>query len=166
MPDWSPNNYLLRVQAITGGSTEVLEEQIALRRSSKLFLSTDKPIYQPGQLIHVRALSLRRPDLKPITGEDVEFKIFDGKDNLIFKERKQTSKYGLCAVDCQLASEVNEGQYRIECKVNDTTSTRTVKVEKYVLPKFKLEIVLDKPFYAPRKTSAAASPPIISSANQ
>ncbi len=151
MPDWSPDNYLLRLSASTSGATEVLEEQIALRRSSKLFLSTDKPIYQPGHLIHVRALSLRRPDLKPIAGEDVEFKIFDGKDNLVFKERKQTSKFGLCAMDYQLASEVNEGSYRIECVVNDTTSTRNVKVEKYVLPKFKVEIALDKPYYAPEE---------------
>jgi hypothetical protein len=37
----------------------------------------------------------------------------------------------------------------LRCTIGDTVSERTVKVEKYVLPKFKLELALQKPFYKP-----------------
>ncbi|HTN73736.1 MAG TPA: MG2 domain-containing protein, partial [Pirellulaceae bacterium] len=149
LPNWEPGNYLLRVSAETPDGTRVLEESVQLRRSTKLYLTTDKPIYQPGQLIHMRALALRRPDLKPAQNESVEFKLFDSKNNAIFKRRIETSKFGLAATDCQLATEINTGDYRVECVINDTTSVRTIKVEKYVLPKFKLNVTLDRPFYAP-----------------
>ena len=34
-------------------------------------LVTDKPLYQPGQLMHLRALALQSFDLKPVAGAKV-----------------------------------------------------------------------------------------------
>jgi hypothetical protein len=39
--------------------------------------------------------------------------------------------------------------YNVECRIGDTSTLHTVKVEKYVLPKFNIGITLDKSFYAP-----------------
>jgi len=149
LPDWDDGRYELRVTAQPKRAKEILTQSIQLRREWRLMVSTDKPVYQPGQTIRLRSLGLKKPDLKPLAGHEVTFTITDPKGNIIFKQRDVTSKFGISSADCPLATEIIEGDYTIECTVGQTTSDRTVTVEKYVLPKFKVGITLDKPFYAP-----------------
>src|SRR5262249_45714844 len=68
---------------------------------------------------------------------------------VIFKEKQTTSKFGISSVDCPLASEILEGTYTIRCQMGDTTSSLAVEVKKYVLPKFKVDVVAERPFYQP-----------------
>ncbi|MHC4405952.1 MAG: MG2 domain-containing protein, partial [Planctomycetota bacterium] len=149
IPDWADGRYELRVRAWPGGSDEVLRRPIQLKREWRLMLSTDKPVYQPGQTIHLRSLALKKPDLKPVTAQQVTFSITDPKGNVIFRATELTSKYGIASANCPLATEILEGEYTVECRTGESTSERSVTVEKYVLPKFKVGLSLDKPFYAP-----------------
>ncbi len=149
LPDWEDGRYELRVVAQAHRTPEALTRTIHLRRDWRLMVSTDKPVYQPGQTIHIRALALQRPDLRPLAGNAVVFTVTDPKGNVIFKQTDATSRFGITSADCPLAREVIEGDYRIQCVVGSTTSEVTVRVEKYVLPKFKVDLTLDKSFYAP-----------------
>src|SRR5262249_4749132 len=90
LPDWEDGSYELRVAAQKGWTHEVITQTVQLRRSWKLMLSTDKPVYQPGQTIHLRSLALHRPDLKPVAGHAVTFSITDPKGNVIFKKQDVT----------------------------------------------------------------------------
>ncbi len=149
LPEWEDGTYDLRVVARPEGKRETFTQQLRITRQWKLMLSSDKPIYKPGQTIHLRSLALRKPDLKPVAGESVVFRVSDPKGNVIFKHEATGSRFGIASVDCVLASELIEGPYNIQCSIGDTTSEKTVKVDKYVLPKFQLAITLDKPFYQP-----------------
>ncbi|MBL8794768.1 MAG: hypothetical protein JNM56_12745, partial [Planctomycetia bacterium] len=150
LPDWPDGDYRLRVTASTSWNTsEELSERITLKRSWKLMLTADKPVYQPGQQMHVRSLALRRPDLKPVASREVTFSITDPKGNVIFKRKDLTSKFGIAAIDCPLATEIIEGPYTIACRVGDTESKQTVEVKKYVLPKFKVDVTPDQRYYQP-----------------
>src|SRR5262249_58651127 len=117
--------------------------------------SADTPVYQPGQTIDVRSLALRRPDLRPAAGEDATFTVTDPKGNVVFKQKSQTSDYGIASADCPLADEIIEGQYGICCTVGDTPSRLAVEVKKYVLPKFKVRLALDGPYYTPGQKATA-----------
>jgi alpha-2-macroglobulin-like protein len=152
LPDWEDGSYELRVTARQGWTNEVITQTVQLHRSWKLMLSSDKPVYQPGQTIHLRSLALHRPDLKPVAGHAVTFSITDPKGNVIFKRQDVTSKFGIAACDCPLAAEIIEGAYAVQCQVGDTESKQTVDVQKYVLPKFKIAVELDQPFYQPGQT--------------
>ena len=112
-----------------------------LKRSWQLMLTSDKPVYQPGQVIRLRSLALARPELKPVAGHAVAYAIRDPKGNVIFRKRDVTSRFGIASADCPLADEIAEGAYQVECQVGDTMSTATVEVKKYALPKFKIEHV-------------------------
>jgi alpha-2-macroglobulin-like protein len=149
LPDWDNGDYEFCVVARPPGDTETVTEKVRLRRSWKVMLSTDKPVYQPGQEIHVRSLALRQADLKPITGREVTYTVTDAKGNVIFKRKDVTSAYGIAACDCLLADEILEGAYTVRCLLGDTESRQTVDVKKYVLPKFKVAVEVDKPFYEP-----------------
>jgi hypothetical protein len=150
LPDWADGSYQLRVVADLGdGDTEMVQRTVRLQRSWKLMLTSDKPVYQPGQTIRLRALALHRPQLKPVAGRDVTFAITDPKGNVIFKRQDVTSTYGIASAECPLAGEILEGPYAIACHVGDTESKLTVDVQKYVLPKFKVGVELDQPYYQP-----------------
>jgi hypothetical protein len=149
LPDWPRGDYQLEVVARPGGNVEKVVHDVQLKREWKLLLSSDKPVYKPGQVIHLRSLALRKPDLKPVAGSDVTFTVTDPKGNIVYRQHDVTSKFGLAATDFQLASEVNEGTYEIECVVGDTTSRRSVEVQRYVLPKFRVTVILDESYYAP-----------------
>ncbi len=112
LPDWPEGKYELRVVAGTGDG-EAIERQVELKRAWQLMLSTDKPVYQPGQVLHLRTLALRRPDLKPVAGEELLFTITDPAGNVIFKQRDLTSRFGLASADCQFAGEIIEGGYQV-----------------------------------------------------
>ncbi|MCO6456978.1 MAG: hypothetical protein J5I93_16890 [Pirellulaceae bacterium] len=152
LPDWEEGNYQLRLIAAPNGTQEQLQRSIRLRRDWKLMLTTDKPVYQPGQTIHIRALALRQPDLLPIDEQPVQFEVLDPRGNVIVRRQQSSSRFGISHTDCLLGNEILEGPYQVVCRIGQTTSERTVKVEKYVLPKFKLQAQLDKPFYLPGET--------------
>jgi len=149
LPD---GDYRLEVAAETDEGTTEVAKSVRLERSYRVFVSTDKPLYQPGQRIHIRALSLASADLRPAAGQETSIEVKDGQGNKVFKRTLPASDYGLASVDVQLADEVNTGDYTIGVTTGDATSERTVRVERYVLPKFKVELSTAAGYYAPGDT--------------
>ncbi|MFL5341946.1 MAG: MG2 domain-containing protein [Gemmataceae bacterium] len=147
LPDWADGQYVLSVTASSPKQPEVLSRTVTFRRSSKVMLTTDKPEYQPGQTIHVRSLTMRKPDLQPAAGVEALFTITDPKGNMIFRKTMRTSAYGIAAVDCELADELIEGAYTVTCRVGDSDSSATVQVHHYVLPRIKLTVTTERPWY-------------------
>lgn len=147
LPEWADGEYRLKVVAHTPGSPERIEHPIKLRRSARVILATDKPVYRPGQMIRMRTIALRSHDSRPISNQPAVLSITDPKGNVVFKRTGQASKFGIFAADCELADEVNEGAYRIVSRVGDTESSLTVDVHRYVLPKFKIDVAFDKPYF-------------------
>src|SRR5262249_49828628 len=86
MPAIPPGTYAMLVTTRSDRGEEKLEHQVKVKAESKVLLVTDKPLYQPGQLIHIRALTLRPFDLKPVANEELVFEVEDGKGNKVFKK--------------------------------------------------------------------------------
>ncbi len=149
LPDWADGSYPIRVVAQTPGEPESFRQIVHLKRSVKLMLTTDKPIYQPGQTIHIRDLTLRRPDLKPAVDAEAVFTISDPRGTVIFRKAQRTSRFGIASADCELAEEIIEGAYKIHARVGDTESSLSVDVRKYVLPKIRLTMTTDQAWYRP-----------------
>jgi hypothetical protein len=129
--------------------TDTVERPVTVERDFRILLTTDKPIYQPGQVIHVRSLALSTFDLVPAVSHELEITIADGKGNKVFRKKLTTNEFGVSFVDFQLASEVNAGAYKITANLGNTSSEKTVTVEHYVLPKFEVSLETDKTFYLP-----------------
>ncbi len=121
-----PQQTLVIVTRSSLGS-DALERPVTIQRDYRVLLSTDKPIYQPGQVIHLRALALSAFDLTPAAGQAVEVTIADGKGNKVFRHALTTSDFGAAWTDFQLASEVNTGAYKISAVMGNTSSEKTVQ---------------------------------------
>lgn len=152
MPGLEAGQYDLEIVTRSALGEETLQRQIRLKADAKVLLVSDKPIYQPGQLMHLRALTLRSFDQKPVGDKDILFEVEDSKGNKVFKRTFKTNEFGIASVDFQLADEVNMGDYHVRAVVGDARAEKTVNVKRYVLPKFKVEVKADKTFYLPKET--------------
>lgn len=146
IPNWEEGSYNLRITARTPQGNEELVRTVQLKKDWKIMLSADKPVYQPGQTIRVRSLALRSFDSKPVAGNPTVFRIVDPKGNVILKEEKVSSRFGITSIECQLANEMIEGNYHIHCEVGSSTSVKTVEIKSYALPKFKVDLDFSKSF--------------------
>jgi len=141
--------YKLIVDSQSKAGKDHIVSSIEIKRAYAVFLTTDKPVYQPGQTIHIRALVLNRLSLKPYADQPTLFEIIDSKGNKVFKKNLKSSEYGIASCDFELADEVNLGQYEIHTIIDEVKTQKTVTVQRYVLPKFKIELTSNKPFYLP-----------------
>jgi len=134
---------------VDGASPTEVNGTVDVVEDTKIFLSTDKPLYQPGQTMHVRALVLSRPDMVPAGRQDALVEIFDSKGNKVFKKVSRTNRFGVVSARFTLANQVNRGAYNIMMTVGDNQTDKAVTVDRYVLPKFKVNVQLDRDFYLP-----------------
>ncbi|CEK16141.1 large extracellular alpha-helical protein [Chthonomonas calidirosea] len=145
----TPGTYQLAVKVKTPIGEDGFETTVRLVRQVKIYLTTDKPLYQPGQIIHMRVLALDAGTLRPLGKTPITFSVTDGRGNRVFKEEKTLSDFGTVGADFQLADEVNTGVYRITAETLDSSVVRTVEVKPYVLPKFQITLKPDRGYYQP-----------------
>ncbi len=121
------------------------EATVRIEKRLLVFLETDKPIYKPGQTIHIRALTLNS-DLLPIS-EEVTVDVLDAKGIKIFRQVIDTDDYGMASFDLPLSAEPNLGTWKINAAVGESKTELDVKVEEYVLPKYEITVDLEREWY-------------------
>ena len=94
------------------GSTE-FTQSVRLEEKAQILLTTEKPIYQPGQTIHARALALDRSTHEASANRKLTFEVEDSRGNKVFKKATQTDEFGVASADFALADEVNLGTYHL-----------------------------------------------------
>ncbi|MGA2852934.1 MAG: MG2 domain-containing protein, partial [Verrucomicrobiota bacterium] len=152
IPDVTPGEYQLVVDSASALGRDNIVKKVEVEHPARVLLSSDKPIYQPGQTIHLRSLIINERTQKPFANEPVTFEVSDPRGNKVFKETHKASAYGIASADFALADELNLGRYEIRAIAGPTTAERTVEIKRYVLPKFKIQITTDKPYYLPGQT--------------
>src|SRR5216683_3306238 len=127
------------------GSTE-FTQAVRLEDKVSILLTTEKPIYQPGQTIHARALALDRSNYQAAANGKLTFEVEDSRGNKVFKKATQTDKFGIASAEFGLADEVNLGTYHLRALMGEAEAAPTntaeiaLNVERYVLPKFKVAV--------------------------
>ena len=149
VPELPPGSYDLSVRVVSALGIDVIERSINITREAQILLTTDKPLYQPGQTIHLRALALQRPSLQPAAGTGITLEVEDSRGNKVFKRLLQTSDFGVASAEFTLADEINFGAYTVRAVMEDGRSERTVDVRRYVLPKFRVNLTTERPYYLP-----------------
>lgn len=136
----------IKVKSPEGERKDVVPVNIK-EKEPKTNLSTDKPLYQPGQTVYIKAMSLLLPTLEPSDKKKLTLEIMDPKGNKVLKEEKETSAYGIASTNFVLAREINLGEYTIKISGDCGTAEKKFLVKKYVLPKFKPVMEAEKKFY-------------------
>jgi uncharacterized protein YfaS (alpha-2-macroglobulin family) len=136
MPAGLVGSYPLHYTVDTPIGSADFTETVRLEETASILLTTEKPIYQPGQTIHARALILDRANHQASANRPLTFELEDSRGNKVFKKATQTDRFGVASAEFTLADEVNLGAYHLRANGAEIT----VNVDRYVLPKFKVTV--------------------------
>jgi hypothetical protein len=148
--------YEIRFIADTPIGSAEYTQPIQIKDPALIMLTTEKPIYQPGQTIHVRALALDRASHRADGDRNLTFEVEDSRGNKVFKKSTATDRFGVASAEFSLADEVNLGTYHLRALMGDSsapvnTAEVALNVERYVLPKFKVEVEFTEKDNKPRR---------------
>lgn len=150
-------SYQLHLVAETAIGTAECAQGIELKDKASILLTTEKPIYQPGQTIHARALALDRAHHAAVGKQALTFEVEDSRGNKVFKKATETDEFGVASAEFTLADEVNLGAYHLRALMGEegrepnNRAEVTVNVERYVLPKFKVAVDFTEKDGKPKK---------------
>ncbi|ROL50597.1 Alpha-2-macroglobulin [Anabarilius grahami] len=116
------------------------ERKVMFRRYLPLtFIQTDKPIYNPGQMVNFRVVTM-----------DAKFVPLDQMYNLVVVEDNNNNRIGqwtsvsstrwILQLSHELNSEAQMGMYTISAFIGDRMISQVFEVKKYVLPKFDVTV--------------------------
>jgi uncharacterized protein YfaS (alpha-2-macroglobulin family) len=125
-------------------------------RPPRITLSTDKPLYQPGQTVHVRLMAFG-PDKRALPGKKMDLAIEDEEGQEQFHKKVTTSAYGIATADWEIPSLLQLGQQKLTAKLeaekddysNEGTAQSTVRVSRYELPTYEVKVEPDHSYYLP-----------------
>ena len=144
-----PNQVLTVVADSTTYGQLQASQEVYVGRVYNVMLSTDKPVYQPGQVIHLRSLALDTTALKAAQEQPLVLTVADPAGNKLMRKTLTTSVFGIASTDFQLDSQAASGDYVLTAEMGPVTSSRTVEVKPYTLPRFSINFQSAKTFYLP-----------------
>lgn len=141
----------LQVTGTKGAIVVQTKGDILVDQFVRILINTDKPLYQPGQVMHVRALILG-PSKQALANHNTYFKICDPEGAVLHRTVVTTSRFGIASADWNIPENTRLGDYRIWVGIDggdDDQSAQDVRISRYELPNFKVNIDLDRKFYLP-----------------
>jgi hypothetical protein len=145
----TPGEQVLSVQIRNEDESAAYDETIYVGRTYNVLVSSDKPVYQPGQIIHLRALALDALALAAAADQPLILSVDDPEGNRLLRQELTTSRWGIGAADFVLDSQATSGDYTLTASIGPISSSRTVEVKPYKLPRFKVEFGPDRTYYLP-----------------
>jgi hypothetical protein len=146
-------NIDIKVAARRDGFLQEAEEEVSLLYPNQVLVSTDKPLYQPGQTLRVRILGLDR-DRKAWANVEGTLKIRDPEGSYIFRAGFKTSRFGVASIDWPISDSARLGEYFIEAWLGEESPRNApggqpFKISRYDLPNFVVNAKPDRGYYLP-----------------
>lgn len=134
----------------SGVTTDRVSTNVTVERAYSILVETDRPIYEPGDVIHVRGLVRNRGgDAAAGTATVV---VTGPKGNRLFSREAPLNDYGTGEKDFPLSSEAPPGRYRVAVRYDGETRTRVVTVKRYRKPQFEVQFRPEESYYRPGET--------------
>jgi hypothetical protein len=117
---------------------------------NRVTLSTDKPLYQPGQTAHMR-VTVFGPNKRALANTPVKLTIEDEESEEQFHQTVTTSRFGVASADWDIPQKLRLGDYLIKAAVRDEDYSRRAKirVSHYDLPTYSVSVTPDRTYFLP-----------------
>ncbi len=136
-----------RGNVVAKATAGVMVDQFA-----RVIISTDKPLYQPGQVMHVRAV-LFSPSKRALANQDILIQIADPEGVTISRTVVKSSRFGVANVDWSIPENSRLGDYQVRVGVDGEEESSQhvydVRLSRYDLPNFTVNVEPDRKFYLP-----------------
>jgi hypothetical protein len=151
----------LRLEAAKGDFRLTLDDDVDIERSVDMVVSTDKPLYQPGQVLHARAVIFvtsrdpaRHSSRIALANARVTLAVDDEEQTSVYQTKLQTSRFGVVHADWAIPDNQRLGDYMVTVSVDGMDSTGSlrgtaVRISRYELPQFTVGVKPDRTYYLP-----------------
>ncbi len=124
-------------EILVKGGRETIRRDISIEGGTRLFVSTDKPIYKPGQSVHMRSLCFVGNEPLGIA-HGMTYTVTTPEGDRIFRKNLYPNEYGITWYNYSLSKILPHGAYELEVKALDKTIKQVFLVHEYVLPKIRM----------------------------
>lgn len=150
----------LKVVARKGQVVREANDTVDFDVHPRFFTTTDKPLYQPGQVVHIRTL-LQDWTRHAAAKMSVTFTIEDEEQTLAFRATAETSRFGVARADWEIPEHLKLGEYTIKIggpqdDTNDDEILQTIRISRYELPTFTVNVAPDRGYYLPAQNAAVS----------
>ena len=142
------------IRAIRGDFNSQLSLDIPMPDQPSARIQTDKPIYQPGQIVHFRAVVLN-PQGRALENAALKLEITDPENDRAHTARLTTSRFGVVHDDFTLPASPLLGSWQIALKTEDgaVIGSHVVVISRYELPAFSVTAKPDRSAYLPGQSA-------------
>jgi hypothetical protein len=147
LPDVPDGDYQLHVAFETHLGAAAVDIPIPLYTPARIHVITDRPLYEPGNTVHFRAVVLRARDLAPLDHRPGVWVVKDPDGEILLEEKAPAGDWGVVAGTFPLDKKAAVGTWHVAWTSADATTDIPFTVEPFVLPRFRVEANADKPFY-------------------
>lgn len=143
----------IEITATKNGVVRTASDDLeSVRTGAEFLMLTDKALYQPEQTINIRGIYLEGIETKTVnTGREVDIRIEDEEDTVVYREKLRTSEFGIAAVSWNIPPNAKLGTYtiRVRDEFGEDIGRQNLKVSRYDLPNFVVKAEPDKGYYLP-----------------
>lgn len=165
--DLPDGDYLLRARATTRLGEATIDAPVPLYAPARIHVLTDRPLYEPGNTIKMRALVLRARDLVPLDGRPGRWSVRDPAGTVVLEERAPAGDFGVVEGELPLDASAPQGVWTVRYDSGTTSDDVAVTVEPFTLPRFTVSIEPLRSFYGRRdeprvrlRVASAAGQPV------
>ena len=147
------------VAVARGVLLETEAEEFEYASQPRLALTSDKPIYQPGQTVHMRVQAFG-PDHYALAGAKIELQITDPENLNTFRAQLKTSKFGIVSADWPVPVNLRLGDFEIKASLergdwyDDAEQSEKIKISRYDLPNFSVEVTPNYSYYTADRSAS------------
>ena len=159
LPELSDSSLKGEIQVIgqRGGLTAEAKGEVLFDYFPRILISTDKPIYQPGQLMHTRAVVLTATK-RAFANQNILFRVSDPEGTDVYRTVTKSSRFGIATADWPIPKNVRLGDYRIWVGIDGREEAEQVnyqvRVSRYDLPNFSVTVEPDRKYYLPGQNAS------------
>ncbi|MEM2870702.1 MAG: alpha-2-macroglobulin family protein [Thermoplasmata archaeon] len=126
--------------SLNGEAARVSRELSVRRERLAAFISTDKPMYKGGDVVHARFIVWSEDRLSPFRG-DAEWEFVSPGDYVIYKDKVTLGELGTADMNITVGREASRGNHMIRLSIGGReVARRTVLVKPYTLPMTRLTL--------------------------
>ncbi|HEV7902475.1 MAG TPA: MG2 domain-containing protein, partial [Pyrinomonadaceae bacterium] len=148
----------IKVTARRGDVVQTASDDISLTQATRILLTSDKPLYQPGQVLHLRTLLLNHATRRALADKEATLKITDPEGTNVFTAPLKTSRFGIASCDWPIPDNTRLGDYTVRVEPNEggadeSAAQLQVKISRYELPNFSVSATPDRGYYLPGESA-------------
>ncbi|MCB9779243.1 MAG: hypothetical protein H6742_11820 [Alphaproteobacteria bacterium] len=126
-----------------------LSAPVAFFRPSTTHLLTDRPLYEPGDVVRLRSLSLDRFTGVPLPAREARLELRDADNRRVHLETLIGSDWGVAAATVPLPADAPVGTWTVRLQTGDETAEASFDVRRYELPTVTVDAHAARTWFAP-----------------